>query len=366
MNYLIKIIITISFILITTSNLFAGVTATSPATSSTLSQIASATSFTSATNNNLTTSQLNQKVSASFDRAKMKADIQATAKEYGLKIDQSAIAALEAYGSAGKTQEARVQMLTSAVANVTEAAADQTQTTTKDTWIYTSDELDIDSGSGLILTKTTSYNGSTYSSANDVFDNTAGAQRFWANTYVDFRKKTIWADVKTKITYADGSGTVKTVSFTTTSGAIESTPIVAEANWAHTGPNYNGANTVGAWDGTGFDSSTQSLQKANGGGFADSCCGDADTDLFRWYNHQGTMAEDYESDKSAGEVYTYAKIVIPSAGASADGIIAFEGSNCTISSGTCAGANDAAKETAFINKLERYQATVNVTAKKVK
>ena len=361
-----KLILTsASCLILGTSSLFAGVTTSAPANTNMISKIASSTSFSSANNNNMTTSEINKSTSAAFDMKELKKGVEATAAKYGLTVDESALAALAAYSESGGTAAAREKMLATVESNVSEAAADQSQEKTPDTWVYTNDEMDLDGGSGLILTKATSYDGSDYSSSNDVFDSTAGAQRFWGATYVDFKKKSIWAEMKTQVTYADGSSTVKTARWTTDSGAITSSTIVAELNWEHTGPAYTGSDAK-LWSGTGFDDDVQSLQKANDGGFADSCCGDADVDLFRWYNHQGTLAANYDSDKSAGDVFGYAKIVIPNEGSAAEGIIAIEGSNCTIASGTCAGADAAAKEAAFIEKLERYSATVTVTARKAK
>ena len=341
------IIIVTSFILLTTSNLFAGVTVANPTSTSTLSKIASSTSFTSATNNNVSTTSLNKSTSSVMDVSKLKEAVERDAKEFGLKVDTAAITALAGYTG---TRQSREKTLMSLTANVSEAALDQSQTKTPDTWVYTSDTLDPDGGSGMILTKVTSG----YSSDNNVFSSTAGAQKGWAKSYVNFKQKTIWAKIKTQVTYADG--TSKTVSFTTNSGAITETPIVAEAAW---GLRYHDTSYYDeAFSGHGWDNDNPSMKDQDTGNIEGMSASNEDG-MKRWYNHKGDIDSSYPSDKSAGDVYAYGKITVPTAGASALGIISIEGSSCTLSGNTCSDAN-------FVAGLERYSNSAEVTAKKFK
>ena len=346
MNNLKIIIIVTSFILSTTSNLFAGVTVANPTSTSTLSKIASSTSFTSATNNNVSTTSLNKSTSSVMDVSKLKDAVERDAKEFRLKVDTAAITALAGYTG---TRQSREKTLMSLTANVSEAALDQSQTKTPDTWVYTSDVFDPDGGTGMILTKDTDG----YSSSNNVFSSTAGAQRAWGSSYVNFKQKTIWAKIKTQVTYADG--TSKIVSFTTNSGAITETPIVAEAAW---GLRYHDTSYDEAFEGHGWDNDNPSMKDQVTGNIEGMSASNEDG-MKRWYNHKGDIDSSYPSDKSAGDVYAYGKITVPTAGATALGIISFEGSSCTLSGNTCSDAN-------FVAGLERYSNSVEVTAKKFK
>lgn len=72
-----------------TSNVLAGVTASSPSTS--LAQVASSLSYSSSSNNNINPSQTNSQTSSIIDVAELKKNVSLAAADAGLKVDQAAL-----------------------------------------------------------------------------------------------------------------------------------------------------------------------------------------------------------------------------------------------------------------------------------
>ncbi len=191
-----------------TSNVLAGVTASSPSTS--LAQVASSLSYSSSSNNNIDPSQTDNQTSGIIDVEELKKNVSLAAADAGLKVDQAALDVLA--NSSGSDD---LSIFAEIKDNVdTDIFSDDKQPTfDKNTIVY----KDADWVTLTKVSGTSSITGQSYSSSNNFFKSN-GVQQGKTETYVNLAKGEISAKIFTRVTRVNDNAYVENEYFTGVAG----------------------------------------------------------------------------------------------------------------------------------------------------
>ena len=316
---------------------FAEISTPTPTTA--LNKIASSMSH-SAQNDQQNILEITNATSNLLNSSELTAGIQESAEKYGLTIDSEAAAILA--GIDTSSSESIAKGLASMDANIGWMDDDYVQTIDQDTIIYDSEFQ--------TLTKVTGGD-LEYASSNDVFDPNV-AQQVRAQVYVNFKKRTIFAEVDTKVTRTGTSDEIE-IGWNTGTASFSSLPIVATADQrlkkdgtSHDvpfGTNIDASSTFST-----MKKSTTQLQDA----CAVSTCGEGD-----YWTVKQNFIEEFNNDtsdtSSKGAIYFYGKFTTASEGSAGSGTLVLEGGHTA----------DGANEQTFVESIERYEATATLIGK---
>ena len=333
--------------LITYVNVYAHAEISTPSPTTALNKIAK--SMSSSVKNDVQSIQKNSNTTSNLiNSSELTAGIQESAAKYGLAIDSDAASVLASIDTS--SSDSISTALASLDANIGWLDDDYVQTVDQDTIVYDSEWQTLTKVTGGDLEYTTDEN---------VFDPTK-SQQMRAKVYVNFKKRTIFADVFSKLNRKSGAGgrnssggTEIETSWSTGAASFNSLPIVATED-QRIGDGW-GSHSVPF--GTNIDaSSTFSTMKKTTTTLQDACavssCGEGNY----WTNKQNFIEEfnnNVEDTSSYGSVYMYGKFTTASEGSEGVGILVYE-------AGFTA---DGANEQTFVESIERYEATATLVGK---
>jgi len=340
--------LTYSIIFLTwiSSSVLAGVT---PSTQTNIiSQIASATSFSSTTQNNAqNTSQAQSTTSSVINGTQLRKEVKEEAKALGLQINQAALDR-----ESGTTSSEKQMVKIGGAKNIYEGREDLKPTL--NTIVY---------DTGLInLTK----EGGNYNSdgGTAIFDSTSGAQQARIKVYLDFDNYIFWGEVESKITLT--GETQMTNTYQGSSGAIVSLPVDKELVHTVSGTTGLPLDKTGNPDLNGNvepfaylknnDDFLSSLLDANGDIAAYDPTYDADADMADMVKN---VAHGTNGD---GNVLVQARFLTAGSGTPGKSVASFEASKAA----SCGSSCDTSEQNTFKDSVVRYSATVETTATKYK
>ena len=350
-----KIFLTLKTILIlafTNSFVFAEISIPSPSTT-VLNQIASSMSS-SVTNDTQSIEDSGNATASLIDSAELSEGIKKAAEKNGLQINTEAASILASLDTSDT--ETMAAAIASMEVNIKHLDDDYIQTITPDTIVYDSEWQ--------TLTKVTGGD-LAYTTNNDVFDASSPPQAR-SKVYVNFKEATIFADVFTKITRANGAGgqgTEKNYEIETNwrtgtasvADAINAVPrqaIVATEDQRI----GDGWGSHGAPFAADDESSKFSTMKKTTALLQDACtvaaCGAGNYWTVK-QNHIEEYNNDINDTSSFGSIYFYGKFTTASESSDGFGTMAMEGGHT---------ANDADEET-FVQSIERYEGTFTLVGK---
>ena len=339
--------LTYSIIFLTwiSSSVLAGVT---PSTQTNIiSQIASATSFSSTTQNNAqNTSQAQSTTSSVINGTQLRKEVKEEAKALGLQINQAALDR-----ESGTTSSEKQMVKIGGAKNIYEGREDLKPTL--NTIVY---------DTGLInLTK----EGGNYNSdgGTPIFDSTSGAQQARIKVYLDFDNYIFWGEVESKITLT--GETQMTNTYQGSSAAIVSLPVDKEL--VHTVSGTTGS----PLDRTGNPSLTSNVEPfaylKNNDDFLNSLL-DTNGDIAAY---DPAYAADDLADmvknvahgtNGDGNVLVQARFLTAGSGTPGKSVASFEASKAA----SCGSSCDTSEQNTFKDSVVRYSATVETTATKFK
>ena len=343
LKFLTYIIIFLTWI---SSSVLAGVT---PSTQTNIiSQIASATSFSSTTQNNAqNTSQAQSTTSSVINGTQLRKEVKEEAKALGLQINQAALDR-----ESGTTSSEKQMVKIGGAKNIYEGREDLKPTL--NTIVY---------DTGLInLTK----EGGNYNSdgGTAIFDGTSGAQQARIKVYLDFDNYIFWGEVESKITLT--GETQMTNTYQGSSGAIVSLPVDKELVHTVSGTTGLPLDKTGNPDLNGNvepfaylknnDDFLSSLLDANGDIAAYDPTYDADADMADMVKN---VAHGTNGD---GNVLVQARFLTAGSGTPGKSVASFEASKAA----SCGSSCDTSEQNTFKDSVVRYSATVETTATKFK
>mgnify|MGYP005721410733 FL=1 len=326
-------------------SVFAEITASTP--TNIIQKIASATSFTSTSQNSVQNVNVIQNTTSTVINGKeLRKSVQQDAKTFGLLVNEAALARESGIAS---TNKQLVQI--GGPKNLYEGREDLEPTL--DTIVY-------DTGLMTLTKEGGHYNDDN---SNTIFDATSGAQQARVKVYVDFKRKVLWGDVESRITLTGASQMTNT--YTGSSSAITSLPVDKEL--IHT----VSSTTKLPLDRTGTPSLNGNAEPyaylKNNNNFLNSLL-DASGDIA---SYDPAFAEDDLADMvknvahgTGGDknVLVQARFLTTGSGTPGKSVASFEASNATSCGSSC---NNTEKNT-FKDSVVRYSATVETTAKKYK
>jgi len=339
--------LTYSIIFLTwiSSSVLAGVT---PSTQTNIiSQIASATSFSSTTQNNAqNTSQAQSTTSSVINGTQLRKEVKEEAKALGLQINQAALDR-----ESGTTSSEKQMVKIGGAKNIYEGREDLKPTL--NTIVY---------DTGLInLTK----EGGNYNSdgGTAIFDSTSGAQQARIKVYLDFDNYIFWGEVESKITLT--GETQMTNTYKGSSAAIVSLPVDKEL--VHTVSGTTGS----PLDRTGNPSLNSNVEPfaylKNNDDFLNSLL-DTNGDIAAY---DPAYAADDLADmvknvahgtNGDGNVLVQARFLTAGSGTPGKSVASFEASKAA----SCGSSCDTSEQNTFKDSVVRYSATVETTATKFK
>ena len=307
-----------------TSNAFAGVTVGAPST--TLTQVANSMNYTSSTNNNVNPEVTSSQTSTVMDTTKLIENVTQAADEAGLDIDQVAIDILQNDSESGDL----FSKISEAKDNIGEDiySDDKQPTLNSQTIVYKdADWMDLGKVDGV-----SSVTGQSYSDKNLFFDG-SGTQQAKSATYVNLATNEISAKIWTRVTRVSTS-TVED-SFFTGVAAMSKFPAVGSTVRRF---DADGTNQWDDWEG-----SQRTIVK-NATQLVDTWDGTASTleDQMDAYNNNFVG--------SGSAVFVTANALITDSTLS--GTIAVEAGHCA----------DACTEQAFVESVERWEASTTLVA----
>ena len=308
---------------------YADISNITPASTASLSQIASSLSHSvSNVDNNINVETTTSNI---INTADLKKDIKEDAEKFDLQVDADATEILQAF-SGGEGSGEITEGIKDAKENVNtdKFGDDHVPTLDQDTILY-------DTG-WMTLTKATSYDSKTYSSSNDVFDSSA-TQQARGRVYVNFKLQEISADVYAKITRT--GGTEKYYEYNSGTATFDSVPIVAK-----TVKRFD--LTEGQTDHDMFDGAQDTMLASNT--TLQSSEFSTTQEMIDLYNHD-TSDSDAES-----AIFTYGKFTTATAASVGLGSMAFEAGH----------APDGANEATFAGTVERLEAEAVLVGKAMK
>ena len=308
-----------------TSNAYAGVTVGAPST--TLTQVANSMNFTSTTNNNINPSVTSSQTSTAMNTTTLIENVTKAADEAGLDIDQAAIDILlnneeESGDLFSKIEDAKDNIDDDIYSEDKKPTLDSQTIVYKD-----ADWMDLGKVSGV-----SSVTGLSYSTDNNFF-NVSGTQQAKTATYVNLATNEISAKIWTRVTRV-GSSTAEG-SFFTGVAALEKFPAVGSTVRRF---NSDGSNTWDNWHGT------QTSMVKNATELVDTWDGEAST----LENQMDAYNNNFVGSESA--VFVTAKALITDSALS--GTVAVEAGHCA----------DACTEQAFVESVERWEASTTLVA----
>ena len=330
MNY--KKLLSISFLslLITNPSSFAGVSVPSVANLNILSQIASATSFTSKDNNNIDIKNVNQSTSSFVSAEELKKNVEMDAAKLGLAVDEKALTSLT---SGGKFSTAGLDNL----GDVEGFGELETPDATPDTYVY-------DTGL-MTLTRDTSYaNKSIFSTAD-------GAQQGRIQVFIDFEKKLFWGDViayPTVNSNALQNGDKDYANPSLGTAAITSLPVTGNTNYTI---RYDIDGMTGSVTDDSACGDSSCRTNATTLNMDDGSPNDGDnSNMKKYMNHNGTISN---SGNSFGGIVVHGEFATATLSSNGTATIAFEAADC-----------DGCNDSDFAGSIERWSATGSAAAKK--
>ena len=327
------------------SSVQAGVT---PSTQTNIiTQIASATSFSSTTQNNAQNiSQAQSTTSSVINGTQLRKEVKEEAKALGLQINQAALDR-----ESGTTSSEKQMVKIGGAKNIYEGREDLKPTL--NTIVY---------DTGLInLTK----EGGNYNSdgGTAIFDSTSGAQQARIKVYLDFDNYIFWGEVESKITLT--GETQMTNTYKGSSAAIVSLPVDKEL--VHTVSGTTGS----PLDRTGNPSLNSNVEPfaylKNNDDFLNSLL-DTNGDIAAY---DPAYAADDLADmvknvahgtNGDGNVLVQARFLTAGSGTPGKSVASFEASKAA----SCGPSCDASEQNTFKDSVVRYSATVETTATKFK
>ena len=328
------------------SSVLAGVT---PSTQTNIiTQIASATSFSSTTQNNAQNiSQAQSTTSSVINGTQLRKEVKEEAKALGLQINQAALDR-----ESGTTSSEKQMVKIGGAKNIYEGREDLKPTL--NTIVY---------DTGLInLTK----EGGNYNSdgGTAIFDSTSGAQQARIKVYLDFDNYIFWGEVESKITLT--GETQMTNTYQGSSAAIVSLPVDKELVHTVSGTTGLPLDKTGNPDLNGNvepfaylknnDDFLSSLLDANGDIAAYDPTYDADADMADMVKN---VAHGTNGD---GNVLVQARFLTAGSGTPGKSVASFEASKAA----SCGSSCDTSEQNTFKDSVVRYSATVETTATKFK
>ena len=327
------------------SSVQAGVT---PSTQTNIiTQIASATSFSSTTQNNAqNTSQAQSTTSSVINGTQLRKEVKEEAKALGLQINQAALDR-----ESGTTSSEKQMVKIGGAKNIYEGREDLKPTL--NTIVY---------DTGLInLTK----EGGNYNSdgGTAIFDSTSGAQQARIKVYLDFDNYIFWGEVESKITLT--GETQMTNTYKGSSAAIVSLPVDKELVHTVSGTTGLPLDKTGNPDLNGNvepfaylknnDDFLSSLLDANGNiaAYDPAYAADDLADMVKNVAH-GTNGD--------GNVLVQARFLTAGSGTPGKSVASFEASKAA----SCGSSCDTSEQNTFKDSVVRYSATVETTATKFK
>ena len=308
---------------------YADISNITPASTASLSQIASSLSHSvSNVDNNINVETTTSNI---INTADLKKDIKEDAEKFDLQVDADAAEILQAF-SGGEGSGEITEGIKDAKENVNTDKFGDDHVPTLD-----QDTIEYDTG-WMTLTKVTSYDSKTYSSSNDVFDSSA-TQQARGRVYVNFKLQEISADVYAKLTRT--GGTEKYYTYNSGTALFDSVPIVAktvkrfkltEGNTDH--DNFDGAQDTMLASNTTLQASEFSTTQ----------------ELIDIYNHDTS-----DGDAESG-IFTYGKFTTATSSSAGLGSMAFEAGH----------APDGANEATFAGTVERLEAEAVLVGKAMK
>ena len=343
LKFLTYIIIFLTWI---SSSVLAGVT---PSTQTNIiTQIASATSFSSTTQNNpQNISQAQNTTSSVINGTQLRKEVKEEAKALGLQINQAALDR-----ESGTTSSEKQMVKIGGAKNIYEGREDLKPTL--NTIVY---------DTGLInLTK----EGGNYNSdgGTAIFDSTSGAQQARIKVYLDFDNYIFWGEVESKITLT--GETQMTNTYKGSSDPITSLPVDKELLHTVSGttglpldktadPSLNGNAEPYPYL-KNNDDFLNSLLDANGDIAAYDPTYDADADMADMVKN---VAHGTNGD---GNVLVQARFLTTGSGTPGKSVASFEASKAA----SCGLSCDISERNTFKDSVVRYSATVETTATKYK
>ena len=328
------------------SSVLAGVT---PSTQTNIiTQIASATSFSSTTQNNAQNiSQAQSTTSSVINGTQLRKEVKEEAKALGLQINQAALDR-----ESGTTSSEKQMVKIGGAKNIYEGREDLKPTL--NTIVY---------DTGLInLTK----EGGNYNSdgGTAIFDSTSGAQQARIKVYLDFDNYIFWGEVESKITLT--GETQMTNTYQGSSAAIVSLPVDKEL--VHTVSGTTGS----PLDRTGNPSLNSNVEPfaylKNNDDFLSSLL-DANGDIAAYdptYDADADMADMVKNvahgTNGDGNVLVQARFLTAGSGTPGKSVASFEASKAA----SCGSSCDTSEQNTFKDSVVRYSATVETTATKYK
>ena len=327
------------------SSVQAGVT---PSTQTNIiTQIASATSFSSTTQNNAQNiSQAQSTTSSVINGTQLRKEVKEEAKALGLQINQAALDR-----ESGTTSSEKQMVKIGGAKNIYEGREDLKPTL--NTIVY---------DTGLInLTK----EGGNYNSdgGTAIFDSTSGAQQARIKVYLDFDNYIFWGEVESKITLT--GETQMTNTYKGSSAAIVSLPVDKEL--VHTVSGTTGS----PLDRTGNPSLNSNVEPfaylKNNDDFLNSLL-DTNGDIAAY---DPAYAADDLADmvknvahgtNGDGNVLVQARFLTAGSGTPGKSVASFEASKAA----SCGSSCDTSEQNTFKDSVVRYSATVETTATKFK
>ena len=341
-KFLTYIIIFLTWI---SSSVQAGVT---PSTQTNIiTQIASATSFSSTTQNNAQNiSQAQSTTSSVINGTQLRKEVKEEAKALGLQINQAALDR-----ESGTTSSEKQMVKIGGAKNIYEGREDLKPTL--NTIVY---------DTGLInLTK----EGGNYNSdgGTAIFDSTSGAQQARIKVYLDFDNYIFWGEVESKITLT--GETQMTNTYQGSSAAIVSLPVDKEL--VHTVSGTTGS----PLDRTGNPSLNSNVEPfaylKNNDDFLNSLL-DTNGDIAAY---DPAYAADDLADmvknvahgtNGDGNVLVQARFLTAGSGTPGKSVASFEASKAA----SCGSSCSTSEQNTFKDSVVRYSATVETTATKFK
>jgi len=332
MNY--KKLLSISFLglLITNPSSFAGVSVPSVANLNILSQIASATSFTSNNNNNIDIKNVNQSTSSFVSLEELKENVAIDAAALGLAVDEKALTALT---SGGNFSTAGIDNLGDAVEGL---GLLETPDATPDTYVY-------DTGL-MTLTRDTDY------ANKNIFSTADGAQQGRIQVFIDFEKKLFWGDViayPTVNSNALQNGDKDYANPSLGTSSITSLPVTANTNYTIRYDIDGMTGSVTDLSSCGESSCRTNATTLNMDDDGLPNTGD-NSNMKKYMNHNGTVSN---SGDSFGGIVVHGEFATATVSSDGTATIAFEAADCN-------GCNDSD----FAGSIERWSATGSTAAKK--
>jgi len=330
MNY--KKLLSISFLglLITNPSSFAGVSVPSVANLNILSQIASATSFTSNNNNNIDIKNVNQSTSSFVSLEELKENVAIDAAALGLAVDEKALTALT---SGDKFSTAGLDNL----GDVEGFGLLETPDATPDTYVY-------DTGL-MTLSRDTDY------ANKNIFSTADGAQQGRIQVFIDFEKKLFWGDViayPTVNSNALQNGNQDYANPSLGTASITSLPVTGNTNYTI---RYDIDGMTGSVTDVVSCGDSSCRTNATTLNMDDGSPNDGDnSNMKKYMNHNGTVSN---SGNSFGGIVVHGEFATATVSSDGTATIAFEAADCN-------GCNDSD----FAGSIERWSATGSAPAKK--